>query len=167
VAELQRTLASYVQERDALLATIRAARTEARKETIQASACRQTIPPAVIDHWQRQIKDSAAELMSVEQKIGHANKALRALKAVSKPTIKSLAQLPDGVAPRVEPAPPKSMRENGQINNRPKEGHVLFLQFFHQLVCENIDPRLVEVLERDAHCLVDDYRATHPKEAEP
>jgi len=165
LAGLQHSLSIFTRERDLLLATIREARAEARKETIQASACRQPIPQAQIDRWQRQIKESAAELVSVEQKIGELNRQLRALKA-SKAPFKSLAKLPDTAAVKSDPSlqPPTSV--NGQINLRPKEGHVLFLQFFHQLVSENLDPRMVEVLETDAHSLVNAYRATHQKEVE-
>jgi hypothetical protein len=160
LGELQHSLSVYTRERDSLLATIREARAEARKETIQASACRQPVAPAVIDRWQRVIKESAAELLSVEQKIGEVNRQLRALKA-SGALFKSLAKLPDNVAVKASPSPTSV---NGEINLRPKEGHVLFLEFFRQLVSENIDPRLIEVLEKDAHGLVDAYRTAHPKE---
>jgi hypothetical protein len=161
LGELQHELSAYTRERDSLLATIREARTEARQETIHASCCRQPVEKAKIDHWQAQIKDAAAELAAIEQKIGQTNKAVRALKAVKGP-IKSLGQIPKGVAVKADPETPT--RVNGEINLLPKEGHVLFLEFFRQLVAENIDPRMVEVLERDAHSLVNDYRATHQKE---
>jgi hypothetical protein len=158
--ELQHTLSVYVQERDSLLATIREARTEARRVTIEVSSCKQPVPQAVIDRWQRQIKESAVELLAVEQKIGATNKALRAIKAAGKPAIKSLAQLPDGVAAGADLEPARA--NNGEINSRPKEGRILFLEFFYQLVGENLDPRMTAVLEKDSHVLVAAYRATHP-----
>jgi hypothetical protein len=166
LGELHHALSVFERERDSLLATIREARAEARKETVQASCCRQPIPKEVISAWQRRIKDSAAELVSVEQKIGTTNKALRAIKAANKSAIKSLTQLPEGVVVRSNPPPAKAVPANGEINPNPKQGHVLFLQFFHQLVSENLDPRMVEVLETDAHSLVNAYRATHQKEVE-
>jgi hypothetical protein len=119
----------------------------------------------VIDRWQRQIKESSAELLLVEQKIGETNKALRTLRAASKPAIKTCSHLPDDVAARSdlrESLVQTLNRTNGEINTRPKEGRILFLEFFHQLVSENLDPRMVAVLEKDAHSLVDAYRATHP-----
>jgi hypothetical protein len=160
--ELQHTLSVYTRERDSLLATIREARMEARRVTIEASSCKQSVPQAVIDRWQRQIRENAAELFSVEQKIGETNKQLRVLRATSKPAIKSLSQMPGSVAAPSKPEPVAA--NNGDINPTPKEGRILFLQFFHQLVAENLDPRMIEVLENDAHDLVNIYKATHPKE---
>jgi hypothetical protein len=154
--ELQHTLSVYVRERDSLIGAIREARTEARRVTIEASSCQQPVPQATIDKWQRKIKESATELLTVEQKIGATNKALRALKSASKPTIKSLVQLPDDLPVRSNPDP-----ANGEINTSPKEGRVLFLEFFRQMAGENLDPRMIEVLERDAHQLVNEYRRTH------
>jgi hypothetical protein len=162
LGELQHELSVYTRERDSLLASIREARAEARKETIQASACRQPVPQAVIDRWQAQIKDAATELIRVEQKIGEVNRQLRALRASGAP-FKSLAKLPNGAEVKTDLKIQSPAHISGQTNNSPKEGRVLFLEFFHQLVSENIDPRLVEVLERDAHSLVNDYRATHLK----
>jgi hypothetical protein len=42
-----------------------------------------------------------------------------------------------------------------------------YLQFFHQIVAENIDPRLVAVFERDTHALVSDYCRMYGKEGTP
>jgi hypothetical protein len=142
---------------------------EARRVSLEASTCRQPVPQATIDRWQRQIKERSAQLLGIDGKIGAANKALRAARVTNNQpnnrtnnrAIKSLARLPDGIG--VKPGPEVSPN-NREIDNSPKPGRILFLEFFYQLVGENIDPRLVEVLERDAHSLVDEYRRVHNRE---
>jgi hypothetical protein len=161
-SELRHALSAYEREKSSLLESIREARMEARRVSIEASSCKQPIPQTVIDRWQTQIKESAAALAGVERQIGEINKALRALRNASQP-IKTLSRLPCDIAVKAEPIEAKP-NGNGVINIQPKEGRVLFLEFLCQLIHENIDPRLVEVLERDAHSLVDQYRATHGKE---
>jgi hypothetical protein len=169
-SELQRSLSEYSQERERLLAAIHKARGNARKASIEAATCHQPIPQATIDRWQRDIKEKSAELLALDGKIGAANKALRALRAANNMTsktpnnqaIKSLAQLPK---PKVE-APLGGARTNNEPNSEPKQGRIMFLEFFYQLASENVDPRLIAVWERDAHSLVGQYKSTHGWEEE-
>jgi hypothetical protein len=138
---------------------------EARRISLEASTCRQPVPQATIDHWKRQIKEASAKLSVVDGKIGETNKSIRATKATSnqanKRAIKSLAQLPTGmVAPSIHSLGGK-VSPNNAIEDNPKQGRVLFLQFFLQLAEENLDPRQFAVLEKDAHGLVTEFRRAH------
>jgi hypothetical protein len=172
LGELQHALAEYSREHEKLLATIRDARMEARKVTIESAACKQPIARATIDRWQRIIKEASAELLAVDQQIGETNKLLRAARAASnqannranKPAIKALDRLPKDAIVRSTPETVRSGPANGEAGAGPRPGHVLFLEFFYQLTGENLDPRQLAVLERDAHSLVDEYLATHGRE---
>lgn len=140
-------------------------RQRAKETSLIAQSTRTPIAHGVIESWQAGIKEAQVRLEACQGELGVANKKLRALRAASKPAIKSLAQLPGSVTARSNPETIESTPANGEINLNPKAGRVLFLQFFHQLVGENIDPRLVAVLEKDAHSLVDQYRSPHRGES--
>lgn len=162
--ELRHSLSVYERERDNLLSAIREARTEARRTSIESAACHQPIQQATIDQWQRTIKENQEQLMRVQAEMGVINKKLRTLRNSSR-QIRALSELPHDMVAGEDPA---SAKPNGAAIQAPgdiKEGYALFLQFFRQLVVENIDPRLVEVLEKDAHGLVNDYRQMHSKDS--
>ena len=153
---LKHSLSVYEKERDNLPLAIR----EARRTAIESAACRQHIQQAAIDRWQHSVKENQDQLMKVQAEIAAINKKLRSLRNNTR-SLKTLSQLPRDVAVKEEPA---GTKPNGAVIQAPgdiKEGYALFLQFFRQLVVENIDPRLVEVFERDAHALVNDYRRVH------
>jgi chromosome segregation ATPase len=137
-SELRHTLHEALKEQARLLATIREARAEARRESISASACRQQVPKERIEHWQKAIREAQTELEQVQGRIGAANQALRALPQRVK-TLHTLTQLP-----RPEVRAPLESANNG---SRPSHR---FLELFHRVVCENSDPRLIEVWEREA-----------------
>jgi hypothetical protein len=109
----------------------------------------------VIDRWQRKIKDAAAELLTVEGKIGELNRRLRGLKA-SKAPVKSLAQIPDGIVVPSKFAPP----HNGA---RAREED-LFLSCFFTIAKETLDPRQLEAISRDARALARDHQRMHSEE---
>ena len=149
------------KEHRGILDQIRELRKRAKEKTIIASDTRQPIDPTEVEFWQRGIRENQALLMKAQAELGSLNKRIRAAQADQ--PIKALAQLPREAAVKEEPAKPKDVviQTPGDI----KEGYALFLQFFRQLVVENIDPRLVAVLERDAHALVNAYRAVNRKES--
>jgi predicted RNase H-like nuclease (RuvC/YqgF family) len=159
LSQLQHDKSALERERAGIVEKIHELRTRARQKSIEASATRQPLPETEIAHWQNGIKRHQAELMEVQAKIAAVNRELRKTKADQ--PVKTLSQLPRDVAVKAESAGDKP---NGAIIQAPgdiKEGYALFLQFFRQLVVENIDPRLVEVFEKDAHGLVNDYRRMH------
>jgi hypothetical protein len=148
------------KEHRGILEQIHELRKRAKEKTIIASDTRRPLDPTEVEFWQRGIKENQALLMKVQSELGALNKRIRAAQADQ--PIKALAQLPRDVS-TVNPEVPSDRGRDGVV----KPGRVLFLEFFHQLAGENIDPRLVEVLERDAHALVDQYKATHGKEGAP
>ena len=114
-----------------------------------------------IEFWKSGIAKHQAGLMEIQKKIGEVNKALRKGKPEHPHRLRTLSQLPHDVAGKDILGGAKDTLPNGagiQAPGEVKEGHVLFLQFFRQLVAKNIDPRLVEVFEKDAHGLVNDRR---------
>jgi len=159
VGELQSTLAELTKERERALSQIHEARMAARRISLESAACHQPVAQATIDKWQRDIKERYAELLAIDGKIGETNKQLRATKAANNRAnnrtnnrpIKSFHQLTKEAAASYGP----------ETGLGVKPGRVLFLEFFHQLVGENLDPRMVEVLEKDAHDLVTRYREVH------
>jgi predicted RNase H-like nuclease (RuvC/YqgF family) len=159
IGKLEHELSVLQREHKSIVASIHELRQEARKESIEAASCRQGVPEAKIKAWRDGIAKLQSELLEVQARIATVNKEQR--QARSKEPIKALSQLPRDVAAVKEPAGIKPNGDAVQSPNSLKEGHILFLQFFRQLVTENIDPRLVEVLEKDAHGLVNDYRRMH------
>ena len=160
LAELQHEKTRLESERDRIVGAIRELRERARKVSIEASVTRRHIADAEKDFWRDGIAKAQAELMAAQARLGVVGKELRKVKADQ--PIRTLSQLPRSVAVKAEPD--KALNSNGvgvQAPDSLKEGHVLFLQFFHQLVVENLDPRLVEVFEKDAHGLVNEYRRMH------
>jgi predicted RNase H-like nuclease (RuvC/YqgF family) len=156
LSQLQHDKFALESEHAVIVEKIHELRTRARQKSIEASATRQPLPEAEIAHWQNGIKRHQVELMEVQAKIAAVNRKLRKAKP-----IKTLSQLPCDVAVKAATA---GAKPNGAVIQAPgdmKEGYALFLQFFRQLVVENIDPRLAEVFEKDAHGLVNDYRRMH------
>jgi hypothetical protein len=150
------------KEHRGILEQIHELRKRAKEKTIIASDTRRPLDPTEVEFWQRGIKENQTLLMKVQSELGALNKRIRAAQADQ--PIKTLSQLPREVAVKEEPAGDKPSSAVIQAPGDMKEGYALFLQFFRQLVVENIDPRLVEVWERDAHNLVNAFRETHAKE---
>lgn len=156
--QLQHQKSVLESEHAGIVSAIHELRQRARQKSIEASATRTPLPEPEIQYWKTNIAKNQTELMAVQTKLAAVNKELR--KAQADQSIKTLSQLPR-VAVKEESA---GVKPNGaviQAHSDIKEGYALFLQFFRQLVVENIDPRLVEVFEKDAHNLVNDYRRQH------
>jgi hypothetical protein len=159
LSQLQRDKAALEREHAGIVSAIHELRERARKVSIEAGMTPRHVEDTEKDFWRNGIAKLQTELMEVQGKIAAINKELRKAKA-DRP-IKTLSQLPRDVAVKTEPASVKSNGASIQTPGDMKEGYVLFLQFFRQLVSENLDPRLVAVFEKDAHGLVDAYRAAH------
>ena len=155
LSELQSQKATLEHEHASIVSAIHELRERARKVSIEAGTTRRHVEDTEKDFWRNGIAKHQAELLEVQGKLAATNKEIRKAKAGL--PIKSLTQIPREVAIKKEPT---GVNPNGVVIQASdiKEGHVLFLQFFRQLVIENLDPRLVEVFEKDAHGLVNDYR---------
>jgi hypothetical protein len=161
--QLQHEKSVLEREHAGIVEAIHELRARARQKSIEASATRQPLPESEIQYWKSNIARCQSELMATQSKLASVNKAIRAAQADQ--PIKTLSQLPREVAVKTEP---DGAKPNGTVIQTPgdiKEGYALFLQFFRQLVVENIDPRLVEVFEKDAQSLVNAYRKVHGKES--
>jgi hypothetical protein len=156
LSQLQRDKSALEHECDSITAAIRELRQRARQKSLEASTTRMPLPETEVAFWQKGIKEYQAKLMVAQGKLAAVNKELRRAKA-DRP-IKTLSQLPRDVAVKETLTVAKPNGVGIQPPGDMKDGHVLFLQFFRQLVVENLDPRLVEVFEKDAHSLVNDYR---------
>ena len=166
LAELLREKARLENERDRIVAAIHELRSRARQKSLEASSTRVPLAQTEIEFWKFGIAKHQAELLAVQAKLGEVNKELRKGKPEHPHRLRTLSQCPSEVA--VKGGPGGALNSNGSGIQAPcdlKEGHVLFLQFFHQLIIENIDPRLVEVFEKDAHGLVNDYRRMHQEKS--
>jgi hypothetical protein len=163
LSQLQHEKSVLEREHAGIVSAIHELRERARKVSIEAGMTRRHVEDTEKDFWRNGIAKLQTELLEVQGRIAAVNKELR--KAKADQPIKALSQLPRDVAVKEELADAKP---NGAVIQTPgdmKEGYALFLQFFRQLVVENLDPRLVEVFEKDAHGLVNDYRRVHKEEA--
>jgi predicted RNase H-like nuclease (RuvC/YqgF family) len=162
LAELQHQKSVLEREHSGIVSAIHELRARAKQKSIEAATTRSPLPETEIAFWRNGIAKLQTELMAVQTKLAAVNKELR--KAQADQPIKTLSQLPR-VAVKEESA---GVKPNGAVIQAPgdiKEGYALFLQFFRQLVVENLDPRLVEVFEKDAHGLVNDYRRMHKEKS--
>jgi hypothetical protein len=146
------------REQSIIVAAIDELRERARKVSIEASVTRRHVEDAEKDFWRDGIAKLQAELLEVQAKIAATNKELRKAKAAQ--PLKTLSQLPRGVAVKSEPPGRKGQEHNGEV----KPGRILYLEFFLQICAEGLDPRQFAAFESGAHQLVDEFRKTHGKE---
>jgi hypothetical protein len=141
LSELQAKKAEFEGRHRQTLEAIGSLRQRARSKALGAEATRQPLSQSEIDFWQSGIREKQAELMRIQSELGETNKALKACR--------------DRTG-KAHQAP----RPNGDRADEETK-RIRYLEFFHQICRDSLDPRQFAALEGGAHGLMRDYAQMH------